>query len=234
LYSPDGNQSAEKYYKIHLVPFGEYIPFTNIPLIHKLLLKFSPYDFDYTLNPGREHTAFEMKEDEKEYRFSVIICYEDAVPYEVREFVLDRNGRKRIEWLVNISNDGWFVKFEDNRVITSTELAQHTANAAFRAIENRLGVVRSVNTGISCMIDSLGRIRDGYAAGNLPEKAFDRGGVEGWFCDRIAIDSRITFFSRYGQWLDWSCQLCLAAILTAQIAERFIFRKTVKKKELKK
>ena len=219
LYKPDGNQSPQKYYKIHLVPFGEYIPFTDIPLIHNLLLKMTPYDFDYTLDAGTEYTVFEMQPEQ--YKFSVIICYEDAVPDSTRRFALDTEGRKRIDWLVNISNDGWFVRFKNDKVMPSTELAQHTIVCAFRAVENRLAILRSVNTGISCMIDSLGRIRDGYTAGNLPKNAFDRKGVGGWFADSVPIDSRITFFSKHGQWLDLSCQLCLAGMIIMQIIERF-------------
>ncbi|MBN2020036.1 MAG: apolipoprotein N-acyltransferase [Sedimentisphaerales bacterium] len=231
LYKPDGSRSPQKYYKIHLVPFGEYLPFKNIPLIHNLLLKFSPYDFDYTLDAGKTYTAFEMAgKNGAAYRFSVIICYEDAVPNMVRRFVLDKDGRKRIDWLVNISNDGWFVRFKDDKVLPSSELAQHTAICVFRAIENRVVVLRCVNTGISCMIDSLGQIRNGYAAGNLPENAFDRQGVKGWFADMVPIDSRITFFSRYGFWLDFACQLCLAGIIITRLAERFIFQKMLKPK----
>lgn len=233
LYKPDGNQTSEKYYKIHLVPFGEYIPFKQtVPFLHKLLLTFTPYDFDYTLDAGTEFTAFEMQSPtvSRTYKFSVMICYEDAVPAMARRFVLDEKGGKRIDWLVNISNDGWFVRFKNDRVFASSELAQHTAICALRAVENRLAVIRSVNTGISCLIDTLGRIRDGYRAGNLPQRAFDRSGVTGWFADTIPIDSRITFFSKYGQWLDLSCQLCVVAIIIAQIAERFINRKAAKLK----
>ncbi|MEJ2702655.1 MAG: hypothetical protein P8Z79_09470, partial [Sedimentisphaerales bacterium] len=76
----------------------------------------------------------------------------------------------------------------------------------FRAVENRLAVVRSVNTGISCMIDSLGRIRDGFTKGTLPERAMARTGMAGWFMDRVPIDSRVTFFSKHGEWLDFCCQ----------------------------
>jgi apolipoprotein N-acyltransferase len=141
-----------------------------------------------------------------------------------------RASNKRIDWLVNISNDGWFVRFSNDRVLPSTELVQHTAICAFRAVENRLAIIRSVNTGISCMIDTLGRIRDGYQAGNLPQKAFERQGVGGWFADTVPIDSRITFFSKHGQWLDLSCQLCVAGIIIAQLAERFMKRKAARQK----
>ncbi len=234
LYTPDGNQSPQKYYKIHLVPFGEVLPFENIPFIHELLIKISPYDFDYTIDPGREFTVFEMRTPDSNdtYRFSTMICYEDAVAGITRRFVLDKEGNKRIDWLVNISNDGWFVRFKNDKVFASTELAQHTAICVFRAVENRVAILRSVNTGISCMIDSLGRVKDGYAAGNLPKKAFDRQGVAGWFADAVPIDFRTTFFSKYGQWLDFSCQLCLAGLIIAQLAERFVFRKQNKDKKI--
>jgi apolipoprotein N-acyltransferase len=228
LYTPDGNQAPQKYNKIHLVPFGEILPFENIAFIHNLLLKMSPYDFDYTIDAGTEFTVFQMQPGP--YKFSVMICYEDAVPAMARRFALDKQGRKQIDWLVNISNDGWFVRFKNDKVLPSSELAQHTAVCSFRAVENRIAILRSVNTGISCLIDTLGRIKDSYRAGNLPQRAFDRQGVGGWFADAIPIDSRITFFSKYGQWLDFACQLCLAGLIIAQVVERLINRKATKLK----
>jgi len=228
LYTPDGNQAPQKYNKIHLVPFGEILPFDNIAFIHNLLLKMSPYDFDYTIDAGTEFTVFQMQPGP--YKFSVMICYEDAVPAMARRFALDKQGRKQIDWLVNISNDGWFVRFKNDKVLPSSELAQHTAVCSFRAVENRIAILRSVNTGISCLIDTLGRIKDSYRAGNLPQRAFDRQGVGGWFADAIPIDSRITFFSKYGQWLDFACQLCLAGLIIAQVVGRLINRKATKLK----
>ncbi len=228
LYRPDGTQSPRRYSKIHLVPFGEYIPFKHtVPVLHKLLLGFTPYDYDYTIEPGTDYTVFEMTAgDERQvYRFGVMICYEDAVPAMARRFVLDEQGRKRIDWLVNISNDGWFVKFSNGHVLPSTELAQHTAVCAFRAVENRIAVLRSVNTGVSCLIDSLGRIRDDFVAGNLPKKALKRKGISGWFADSMPIDKRTTFFSRYGRWLDYSCQICLGMLVMAQLCGLFSKRK---------
>jgi apolipoprotein N-acyltransferase len=224
LYKPDGSQSPQKYSKIYLVPFGEMLPFSNIPLIHKLFLTMSPYDFDYTIDPGTEYTIFEMQtpDTNSDYKFSVMICYEDAVPYMARKFAMDEKGSKQINWLVNISNDGWFVRFEKGKVLPATELSQHAAICAFRAVENRLAVLRSVNTGISCMIDTLGRIKDGYKAGNLPQKTFERQGVKGWFADKVPIDTRTTFFSKHGQWLDFYCQLCVIALIIVIIIERFI------------
>jgi len=222
LYRTDGSQADEQYGKIHLVPFGEFVPFKkSFPLLYNLLMRFSPYDYDYTLDAGSEYTVFEMTGGGRVYRFSVMICYEDAVPAIARRFALNEHGRKRIDWLVNISNDGWFVRFKDGRVFPSTELAQHTAVCVFRAVENRLAVLRSVNTGISCLIDTAGRIKNGFLAGNLPNKAMDRTGCAGWFVDRVPIDKRTTFFSRYGQWLDFSCALCLILLIIVPPSIRF-------------
>jgi apolipoprotein N-acyltransferase len=230
LYKPDGSLSPQKYSKIYLVPFGEMLPFSNIPIIHKLFLTMSPYDFDYTIDPGTQYTVFEMQpaNTNSKYRFSVMICYEDAVPYMARKFAMNDKGSKQIDWLVNISNDGWFVRFEKGKVLPATELSQHAAICAFRAVENRLAVLRSVNTGISCMIDTLGRIKDGYVSGNLPQKAFDRQGIKGWFADIVPIDARTTFYSKHGQWLDFACQLCLVLTIIEIVIERFGLKQRTK------
>jgi apolipoprotein N-acyltransferase len=159
------------------------------------------------------------------YHFSTLICYEDVVPDMARRFALDKERNKQIDWLVNISNDGWFVRFNGDKVSASTELVQHTAICTFRAVENRLAVLRSVNTGITCLIDSLGRIRDGYIAGSLPPEAMDRQAVAGWFAERMPIDNRITLFSRYGRCLDRLCQAALGVAILAMIVEALIAKK---------
>ncbi|MFA5238222.1 MAG: apolipoprotein N-acyltransferase, partial [Phycisphaerae bacterium] len=231
LYRPDGTQAREQYSKIHLVAFGEYIPFKeSFPLIFKLMMKFTPYDYDYTLDAGSEYTVYEMADKEGQiYKFSVMICYEDAVPAIARRLARNKEGKKNIDWLVNISNDGWFVRFKDGKTYPSTELSQHAAVCVFRAVENRLAVVRSVNTGISCIIDTLGQIRNGYAAGSLPHRAMARTGMSGWLADRVPIDKRSTFFSRNGQWLDFCCAVCFVCLMIMPGLGRFLLKKRAKK-----
>jgi apolipoprotein N-acyltransferase len=231
LYLPDGEQAPEKYDKIHLVPFGEALPFRrSIPSLYNLLMKFTPYNYDYSLDYGSNYTVFHMSGDPNEkmpdYRFSVMICYEGTVPYIARRFALDQQGKKQIDWIINISNDGWFVRFKDKKVLPSTELPQHAAVCAFRAVENRLAVLRSVNTGISCLIDGSGRIRDGFTAGTLPVKALARTGMAGWFMDRIPIDNRVSFFSKYGEWLDFSCEGCVFLLIILWLITKFVRFKT--------
>ena len=226
LYKKDGEKAPQIYSKIHLVPFGEVLPLRrSMSWFYELLMKikFIPYNFDYSLDAGTEYTVFEMADPNKnqDYKFSVMICYEGTVPEIARRFALDEQSKKRIDWLVNISNDGWFVRFKDGKVLPSAELPQHAATCAFRAVENRLPIVRSVNTGISCFIDSAGRIRDGFLAGNLPPKAMSRTGMPGWILDRISIDKRITFFSKYGDWLGFCCELCLILLIIIPLSERY-------------
>jgi apolipoprotein N-acyltransferase len=217
LYRPDGSQDPQRYDKIHLVLFGEYLPFKNsFKGLYNLLMKCTPYNYDYTLEPGQECIVFNIDSNPPTmppYRFGVIICYEDTVPWLVRQSVLDRQGHKRVDWLLNISNDGWFVRFSGQpaKVQPSAELTQHVAVCTFRAVENRVPILRSVNTGISCLIDSCGRIHNGFEGSSpgFPVKALERTGIAGWFADRMPIDRRVTAFSRYGRLLDNLCAIVL-------------------------
>ena len=235
LYRPDGSKYQKQYSKIHLVLFGEVLPFRkSSPFLFNILMKFNPYGYDHSLDAGTEYTVYEMtapvknttpERQPRPYKFSVIICYEATIPDLVRKFALDNTGKKKIDWLINISNDGWFVRFRDEKVLPSTELSQHMAICVFRSVENRLSIVRSVNTGISCIIDTLGRVKNGYLAGTLPDRAIQRTGVDGWFLDKLQIDKRKTFFSKYGQWLDFCCALCLVLFIIVTPLAGFIRNK---------
>jgi apolipoprotein N-acyltransferase len=259
FYRPNGTRDPGRYDKIHLVLFGEYIPFRyTVPWLFERLKMFLPagWNPDYSLEHGTRYTVFEMAPpaalpDPKAparaapvagppsaellppYRFGVIICYEDTIPYVARNFTLDANGRKRIDWLVNISNDGWFVRFQKNskRVLASTELLEHAAICAFRAVENRLAIVRSVNTGISCLIEPTGRIRDGYLAASdgFPRRAADRTAMAGWFMDRLPIDKRVTFYSRHGEWFADACVPFFVAALAGTLGPRLLGRRRRRK-----
>lgn len=249
LYRPDGQQETRRYDKIHIVPFGEFVPFKDtIPFLYRLMMKMTPYDYDYNLTAGTQYTIFEMsnpsrqqsnaekthnQKPAKNYKFGVMICYEDTVPAIARNFTLSQANtgllradrcHKQVDWLLNISNDGWFVRFKDQKVLPSTELAQHMAICVFRAVENRLAILRSVNTGISCLIDSVGRIQDDFITGSLPRKADNRQCISGWFVDRITIDKRITIFSKYGQWLDFCCAASVLLSIMIPISKLIIKR----------
>lgn len=225
LYHPDGSQDKKVYNKIHLVPFGEFIPGINNPFLYKLFVKLSPYDYLYNLTKGTEYTNFGIEADGKKYNFGVLICYEDTDAEVARKMTVDENGVKKADWLVNISNDGWYVGYKKGKVITSGELSQRTILTIFRAVESRVSIIRSVNTGISCLIDSTGRLRDGFLKGTLPEKALDRDAVEGWFVDKVGIDERVSFFSMHGKLLDLWCAIGFCLAIIAVLADKFISAK---------
>ncbi|HAV42668.1 TPA: apolipoprotein N-acyltransferase [bacterium] len=137
LLSPCG-RILERYDKVHLVPFGEMLPGERlIPGLRKLL----PMVQDFT--PGKDLTLFKVKR-EYETSFGVLICFEDIFGRLVRRFV-----RKGADFMVNITNDSWS-KSEGLHY-------QHFQNSIFRAIENRIYILRAGNTGVSGIIDPYGR-----------------------------------------------------------------------------
>jgi apolipoprotein N-acyltransferase len=135
LISPK-RELLSRYDKIHMVPFGEYVPLSSIlSFVHKLAYGIGDFE------GGRTYTIF----DAPGGRFGATICYEAIFPDQVR-----RHVKEGAEFLVNITNDAWFGR--------SAAPAQHLAMAALRAAENRRYLIRAANTGISAIVDSSGRI----------------------------------------------------------------------------
>ncbi|MBI5865073.1 MAG: apolipoprotein N-acyltransferase, partial [Planctomycetes bacterium] len=160
IYDPDGTQRPERYDKMHLVPLGEIVPFRNkkflgmdLHWLYRALNDLSPFSdngkFEYSLSIGAHAHVFTLRVGGRDWRFGTPICYEDVMPYVSRRFVW-KDGRRQCDFLINISNDGWFLH--------SAELPQHLASAVFRAVENRVGIARAVNTGISGFIAPDGRV----------------------------------------------------------------------------
>ena len=135
-----------RYDKIHLVPFGEYIPFHNLlTFAHKLTGRVSEF------SRGDERKVFRLNG----HRYGVFICYEAVFADEVREF-----AQLGAEVLVNISDDGWYGD-------TSAPW-QHLNMARMRAIENRRWLLRDTNNGVTAVIDPYGRVRQ-----SIPRHAVD-------------------------------------------------------------
>jgi apolipoprotein N-acyltransferase len=135
LISPEG-AIAQRYDKIHLVPFGEYVPFKNLLTFAKTLTAEVG-----NFVPGNDRVPLELGHQ----RVGVFICYESVFPHEIRLFALHGS-----ELFINISNDGWF------GMTGAPE--QHLNMARMRAIENNRWLLRSTNTGITASIDPLGRV----------------------------------------------------------------------------
>ena len=134
------------YDKIHLVPFGEYLPFQDfLESLGLMQLTKLPGGFI----AGERRRAMDVP---RAPRMLPFICYEIIFPGEATP------GSERPGWLLNLTNDGWFG--------ISSGPYQHLQQARVRAIEQGLPLVRAANTGMSAVIDPLGRIVESLPLGD--------------------------------------------------------------------
>ncbi|MGC3989427.1 MAG: apolipoprotein N-acyltransferase [Chthoniobacteraceae bacterium] len=180
----------EIYHKMHLVPFGEYIPFRHsFPLFAWIVGDLVPGDF----NAGQEPVVFTMSNGVK---VAPMICFEDTIGRLDHRFV-----QRGAQLLVTITNDGWFKK--------SAESEQHLANAVFRAVENRRPLLRCANTGVTCWVDAYGNIRQTLLGAD--GTTFAQGILSGVV--QVPQVAWTTFYTRYGEAFSVAC-LGLAAAFT--------------------
>jgi apolipoprotein N-acyltransferase len=173
LVSPEGREVA-LYDKMQLVPFGEYVPYRSVLFFVDRIVNAVG-----TIVPGLTPTVFHVPEA----RFGVLICYEDIFPALTRRFLVGG-----ADFLVNITNDAWYG--------WTSAPHQHLAQATFRAVENRVPLVRAANTGFSAIIDADGRIR-------WRSRLFEMT----WHADEITWTGVRTFYARFGDVFGWSCAL---------------------------
>lgn len=169
------------YRKMHLVPFGEYLPLR--PLLNPIAGGLVPGD----IAAGRDFVVFQPGTDRA---FATLICFEDTLGGITRQFV-----RKGANLLVNITNDGWFLHTAGSE--------QHLANAVLRAVENRRPLVRCGNSGITALVQANGSVdrwiqphTEGFAvkAVEFPK-----------------AKTPLTFYTRYGDWVGWMSALATLA-----------------------
>ena len=136
LISPTGELLGRSD-KLHLVPFGEYVPLAALfPFVNKLVAGIGDFSAGKSALPLQTSSG----------KIGVLVCFEGIFPEIARAYVRAGAGV-----LVNITNDAWFGK--------SSAPYQHLSMTVFRAVENRVPLVRAANTGISAVIDSKGHIR---------------------------------------------------------------------------
>ena len=176
LLSPT-SEKLGSYSKIHLVPFGEYVPITrHLPNFIQLSSGFEP---------GKSIDLFPIPHTENS-QMGVVICFESVFPNLFRKFV-----KKGANVMGILTNDAWF----DGTAAPE----QHLAMAPLRAVENRVAVFRCANGGISCIIDAFGRIITPPIQANDTQNFLieriplsDHGG---------------TVYTRYGDWFPILCFL---------------------------
>lgn len=167
LISKDG-EPMQIYNKLHLVPFGEYIPLRNaLPFLETIV----PIG-DFTA--GKEYTVFKTPAP-----FSTLICFEDTVAELSCQFT-----KRGAEFLTNITNDAWFKD--------TAAPYQHLQASVMRAIENRRPLIRAANTGVSAFIAANGEIVD-----RVQQSGKDTF-VDGILTQEIYTGKALTFYTRFG------------------------------------
>jgi apolipoprotein N-acyltransferase len=198
----DAGAHLQIYRKVHLVPFGEYVPGRHtIPLLARVVGDQVPDDFAF----GKEFTVFKLTGDKA--KVAPLICFEDTIGDLARQFVL--NGANL---LVNVTNDGWFLRSAGSR--------QHLANAVFRCVETRLPLVRAANTGVTCFINEFG---------NITQTLLDENGTpftQGTLTGQVAVvtNPELTFYVRHGEWFAYTC----VGVMTLTVAF-LIVRRTIRR-----
>lgn len=172
-----------RYDKRRLVPVVERVPFLN-PEWFRWAEYFGGF------SPGRASAPLETGD----LRFGVLICYESAFADLGRGY-----RRQGADFLVNLTNDAWFGR-ESPRWTRSAALWQHPSHLVMRAIESRIGIARAANTGISQVLDPLGRVQH---ATELFEPAI--------FTADVQTTDEITLFARTGDVAGWLAALAAAA-----------------------
>ncbi len=173
------------YYKNMLVPFGERMPFLSLfPFLWSL--DFGQANF----RPGTEFETYRVRETS----YSPIICYEIAFPSVFRRIA-------HADFVVNISNDAWFKK--------SPGTFQHADMARFRAIESRIQIVRSANTGISLSVDPRGRYLHRSKIMKMER-----------FNTFVYDYAGTTFYNKYGHWLPLINFLLTALLVIVAIGSK--------------
>ena len=159
-----------QYNKIKLVPFGEFLPFEKF--FHNLGFKKITYGYESFSN-GKEREIISINDDKFKIKFLPLICYEI-----IYSGLINLN-KKDFNFIINISEDGWFGN--------SIGPDQHFSHSIFRAIEEGKNIIRSTNNGISAVIDSNGIIINKL-------ESTQRGVIE----VNNLYNTKNTFFSRFG------------------------------------
>ena len=206
-FVPLSGEPIRRYDKMHLVAFGEYVPFAEQL---SWLVRLTPLStLGAGVTPGTEPAAFELDG----FRIAPNICYESVMPHVIRRQVnaLSQTGQEP-DVLVNLTNDGWFWG--------SSELDMHLVCGVFRAVECRKPFLIAANTGFSAWIDADGRI--------LAQGPRRRTGL---ILAEVYPDRRTSWYLAHG---DLPAGLCLAACLILAVAGTWDRFSTTRRAEAKR
>ncbi|MGI8889607.1 MAG: apolipoprotein N-acyltransferase [Chthoniobacterales bacterium] len=198
----NGGRDIQVYRKLHLVPFGEYVPGRNtVPFIAKIVGDQVPADF----TRGKAPVIFHLTTTK--LKVAPLICFEDTLGELTRQFVL-----QGANLLANVTNDGWFLRSAGSR--------QHLENAIFRCVETRRPMVRAANTGVTCFVNRFGRVSQVLL--DAKGSQFTEGVLSGTM--QIPTRGELTFYVRHGELFAKICGMIALLFLMAQLP-RIVRRK---------
>ncbi len=202
---PPGGAPMTRVDKLFLTPFGETMPYiSSWEWLEQSLLDFGARGMTFDLDAGDAPVRIPIRvAGGGVARIAVPICFEITVPRVVRRLVWS-GGTREADALVNITNDGWFGSYDAGR-------AHHGLIARWRAIENRLPMVRVANTGISEAADSLGR--------PIPDARCEPR-ADGGFAVELPLDSRIPPYAHVGDIASASMSIATAVMVFATRTRR--------------
>lgn len=168
LYYDQDSKFIDRYAKIKLVPFGEFVP------LRKYLAFIEALNNLGDMQAGEKKTIFEYRG----VKFASLICFEDIFTEMAAAFV-----REGAEFLVNATDDSWFYG--------NPQVYQHMLVARYRAVENKRPLIRAANSGISCLIEPWGEVNQ------VLEDEGQSIGVSGIKEIKLRPLDRLTFYSRF-------------------------------------
>ncbi len=203
LVSAGDADKIQVYRKLHLVPFGEYVPGRNtVPFISRIVGDQVPADF----TRGKEPVVFRLAT--AGVKVAPLICFEDTLGELTRQFVL-----RGANLLANVTNDGWFLRSAASR--------QHLHNAIFRCVETRRPMARAANTGVTCFVNRFGRVTQVLLGANGSQ--FTEGVLNGTI--PVPTNGEFTFYVRHGEFFAKICGGLVLLFLLTQVP-RLVRRKS--------
>lgn len=191
-------------YKNFLLIFGEYVPFLSyMPWLKELVPGIS--DISAGLEPG----TLPFEKNGRIYSLGMMICYEDILPQYGRRLF---ETQQQPNILINLTNDAWFGK--------TAEPYQHLGLSVFRAIEHRVDLVRSTNTGVSALIDATGKVHEQSEVYDPKEKEVPVSTLIGM----AAVVTAGGYYQSLGDTFGW---LCLGTIILCGMIARHRARKPI-------
>lgn len=199
--SSDGEIQG-KYAKMHLVPFGEYVPLADfLPNF----IQFTPFEHGTSQNLLPIKYVDKKSVDNPNVLVGTSICFESSFPNHFRKFV-----KKGASVMGILTNDAWFI---------GTALPElHLAMAPLRAVENRVSVFRCANGGYTCAIDKYGRIYTSFVTPKTSDEFL--------IADVALSDGKTTLYTRFGDWLPIFCTLIGFSLIVYLVLKRILKTQT--------